>query len=141
MKDKKSLLKKLEYFKNIDLIDHLSRTTMECDDFENFLNSNKPNKNDFMFLDPPYDTEFSTYAKNEFGKDDQTRLANYLINECECYFMLIIKNTDFILSLYKDGQICKNGRKLKINKFNKKYLVSFQNRNNKNVEHLIITNY
>lgn len=139
--NKKSLLKKLEYFKNTDLINHLSNTTMKCDDFENFLKSNKPNKNDFMFLDPPYDTEFSTYAKNEFGKNDQVRLSNYLINECECYFMLVIKNTDFIFNLYKDGQLCRNGRKIKVNKFDKKYLVSFQNRNNKDVEHLIITNY
>ena len=35
-------------------------------------------KFDFIFLDPPYDTEFSTYAKNEFGKEDQIRLANFL---------------------------------------------------------------
>lgn len=139
--NKKSLSKKIEYFKNNILIEHLSNTTMECSDFEDFVKKHKPNNNDFMFLDPPYDTEFSTYAKNEFGKNDQIRLANYLINECECYFMLVIKNTDFILSLYKDGQLCKNGRTLRVRSFDKKYLVSFQNRNNKDVQHLIITNY
>lgn len=139
--NKKSLMKKLEYFKSIDLIQQLSKTTMGCDDFERFLKFNKPNKNDFMFLDPPYDTEFSTYANNEFGKNDQIRLAKYLINSCNCYFMLVIKNTDFICTLYKNGQLCKNGRTLKVRKFDKKYLVSFQNRNNKDVEHLIITNY
>ena len=29
------------------------------------------------FLDPPYDTDFSTYAQNEFGHEEQKRL-------CEC---------------------------------------------------------
>ena len=93
-----------------------------------------------MFLDPPYDTEFSTYAKNVFDKNDQERLADYLKQGCECYFMLIIKNTEFILDLYKN-QVDKNGREIKIQKFDKKYFVSFQNRNNKEAEHLIITNY
>ena len=93
-----------------------------------------------MFLDPPYDTEFSTYAKNTFGKGDQERLAEYLKQECECYFMLIIKNTDFILGLYENSTD-KFGREIKIARFDKKYFVSFQNRNNKEAEHLIITNY
>ena len=86
-----------------------------------------------MFLDPPYDTEFSTYAGNEFGKKDQIRLRDYLKNT-KAKFMLIIKNTDFIYNLYnQDGFFIKS--------FDKKYLVSIKNRNDKDVEHLIITNY
>lgn len=139
--NKKYLYKKIEYFSNKELLLHLSKTQIFCDDFENFLTSYKPKKDDFMFLDPPYDTEFNTYAKNLFEKHDQERLAKYLKTECDCAFMLIIKNTDFILSLYKDGECIKNGKRLKINRFDKKYFVSFQNRNNKEVEHLIITNY
>ena len=52
------------------------------------------------FLDPPYDTDFSTYAQNEFGHEEQKRL-------CECLkrtptkILLIIKNTDFIYELLK----------------------------------------
>ena len=88
---------------------------------------------DFIFLDPPYDTEFSTYAKNSFDKDDQARLANYLKNT-KAKFMLIIKNTGYIYELYKD-----NG--FNIMSFDKKYLVSFMNRNDKKSEHLLITNY
>ena len=91
-------------------------------------------KNDFIFLDPPYDTEFNTYARNTFDKADQKRLADYLQSECEAKFMLIIKSTPYILSLYKN-------KNLNIRVFDKKYLVSFMNRNNKNVQHLLITNY
>lgn len=60
-------------------------------DFYDFMNCYEPQKDDFVFLDPPYDSEFSTYAKNEFNKDDQARLANYLIKECKANFMIVIK--------------------------------------------------
>ena len=49
-------------------------------------------------------------------------------------FMLIIKNTGYIYELYKDSGF-------NIMSFDKKYLVSFMNRNNKNAKHLLITNY
>lgn len=139
--NKKSLSKKIDYFANMDLINHLQKTQMGCCDFEEFLQIYNPQLNDFMFLDPPYDTEFSTYANNTFDRKDQERLAKYLKTKCNCYFMLVIKKSDFILSLYVDGQLDKNGRKISINKFDKRYFVSFQNRNNKDAEHLLITNY
>ena len=49
--------------------------------------------------------------------------------------MLVIKYTPFIYSLYED----KKG--ISIKSFDKKYVVSFMNRNDKSAEHLIITNY
>lgn len=139
--NRKSLAKKIEYFTSKELISHLQNTQMGCLDFEAFLQEHTPSLNDFMFLDPPYDTEFSTYANNAFGKQDQDRLAEYLKTKCDCYFMLIIKKSNYILGLYKDGEFDKNGRPIRIGKFDKKYFVSFQNRNNKDAEHLVITNY
>lgn len=139
--NQKSLSKKIAYFQSEELISQLSKTTISSDDFEQFFSIYKPQKDDFIFLDPPYDSEFSTYAKNEFTKEDQIRLANFLIKQCPASFMLIIKNTDFILNLYPKGHICKNGQPLFVTKFDKKYFVSFQDRNNKHAEHLLITNY
>lgn len=132
--NRKSLNKKIEYYKSKPLHEKLSNTNIYNTDFEKFLNDTVPSKNDFIFLDPPYDTEFSTYAKNTFGKEDQKRLADYLINECKANWMLVIKSTPFILSLYEN-------KDLHIRIFDKKYLVSFMNRNNKDVQHLLITNY
>ncbi|MEA3314745.1 MAG: DNA adenine methylase, partial [Campylobacterota bacterium] len=132
--NRKNLSKKLDYLQTKTLINHLSKTNIDNMDFEDFFKKNKPTKNDFIFLDPPYDSEFSTYAKNEFTKDDQTRLANYLIKDCKAKWMMIIKNTDFIFDLYDKESI-------NINTFDKKYLVSFQNRNNKDAKHLLIRNY
>ena len=132
--NRKNLSKKLNYLKSQKLNKHLSKTIIENLDFEDFLNKYNPKKDDFIFLDPPYDSEFSTYAKNEFTKDDQIRLANYLINRCQAKWIMIIKNTDFIYRLYDRPNI-------NISFFDKKYLVSFQNRNNKNTKHLLIRNY
>ncbi len=33
---------------------------------------------DFVYADPPYDVEFTSYAKEGFGWDDQVRLAKWL---------------------------------------------------------------
>ncbi len=130
----KNFKKKIEYLKSDALQRHLSNTIIECMDFEDFFEKHIPTKNDFIFLDPPYDTEFSTYAGNEFNRKDQIRLANYLINKTKAKWMLVIKNTDFIFDLYSD-------KGLNIQSFDKTYLVSFMNRNNKKTEHLLIKNY
>jgi DNA adenine methylase len=132
--NRKNYSKKIDYLKTKELKSLLENTKIENLDFEDFFILHKPKKNDFVFLDPPYDSEFSTYAKNEFTRIDQERLANFMINKCEAKWMMIIKNTDFIFGLYDQ-------KGLNINSFDKKYLVSFMNRNDKDVEHLIITNY
>lgn len=139
--NKKSLAGKISYFQDKALTAHLEKTTIGNMDFYEFMNKYAPSKNDFVFLDPPYDSEFSTYAKNEFGKEDQARLADYLIHECRADFMLVIRNTDYIASLYPAGVETANGNTLHVTMFDKRYFVSFQDRNNKEAQHLLITNY
>ncbi len=124
----------INYLSSKRLRDYLSNTTVENLDFLQFLRKHTPSRDDFVFLDPPYDSNFSTYAKNTFGQDDQKRLSEYLKHECEAKWMLIIKHTDFIRMLYIDSG-------LNIRRFDKNYLVSFMNRNDKAAEHLLITNY
>ena len=131
--NRKEFVKKINYLSSKEIRQYMAETKIYCDDFESFLNKIEPKKDDFIFLDPPYDTEFSTYAKNEFVKQDQIRLCEYLKNT-KANIMLIIKNTEFIYDLY-------NTKEFKIKTFDKKYLVSFQNRNDKKTEHLLITNY
>lgn len=130
----KKLQKKLEYYRTDPVQAHFGKTNIFNLDFEEFLRQVEPCRDDFLFLDPPYDSEFSTYAQNPFTKADQERLASYLINDCASKWMVIIKNTDFIYNLY-------NHPGINIRMFDKKYLVSFMNRNNKDVTHLLITNY
>ncbi len=130
----KFLKKKLDYYRSSSLLNHFKGTRIFNLDFEDFLRTAQPAKDDFVFLDPPYDSEFSTYAQNAFTKEDQRRLADYMINECRAKWMMIIKNTEFIYGLYdKEG--------INIRTFDKEYLVSFMNRNEKKATHLLITNY
>ena len=131
--NRKDFKKKIDYLFSNEMISKLANTDIHCEDFEPFINNLNLTEDDFIFLDPPYDSDFSTYAQNEFGREDQKRL-------CECLkrtpakILLIIKNTDFIYNLY-------NNEHFNITSFDKKYIVSFMNRNDKDVEHLVITNY
>lgn len=131
----KYMKKKLDYYHSEPLKRHLEHTSIYNCDFEDFLKKTDPQENDFIFLDPPYDSDFSTYDKNVFNHEDHQRLANFLLKETKAKWMMIIKYTDFIYNLYKD----KEG--VNINAFEKKYLVSFMNRNDKKATHLLITNY
>jgi len=103
-------------------------------DFEEVFNNYKFSKEDFIFLDPPYDSNFSNYEKKSFGKKDQERLAKQLY-QTSGKFILIIKKTPFIFGLYK------NRKGIKIDKFEKKYLYNVKGRNNRDAEHLVIYNF
>lgn len=130
----KSLSSKIDYYKSKELLGYLKQTNFYVEDFLGFVGKLQLTENDFMFLDPPYDTTFSEYDKNSFEQQDQIRLAQYLINDCPCKFMIVIKKTDFIEKLYANHN-------LQIVEFDKNYFVSFKNRNKKNVKHLLIKNY
>lgn len=132
--NRKNFKKQTEYLRSTPVRSLLKRSQVESLDFEAFLQKHPPQSDDFIFLDPPYDTEFSTYARNTFDREDQARLAEYLIKDCPAKWMMVIKKTDFIADLYFD-------KGLNICSFDKKYLVSFMNRNDKDVRHLMIRNY
>jgi len=131
--NRKDFGKKIKYIKSQNLIEHLKKTEIYNLDFEEFFRVINLNEKDFMFLDPPYDSDFSDYVGVSFTSDDQKRLAKYLYST-KAKFMLVIKNTELIKELYLD-------KGFNILAFDKKYLVSFQNRNDKKAEHLLIKNY
>ena len=102
-------------------------------DFEALLSGIQLKSSDFIFLDPPYDSEFSEYDQNAFTKDDQKRLANFLISSV-AKWMVVIKETPFIREIYTHPQV-------KIVTFGKNYTYNVRGRNDRKVTHLIITNY
>ena len=131
--NKKSILTKVGVIKETGIPNYLKETTIGNQDFEQFLNSINLGAKDFVFLDPPYDSEFSEYAQNSFTKKDQERLAKWA-KKTKAKVMIVIKNTDFIFELY-------NKLGFNISSFDKKYMVNFNNRNDRKVKHLLITNY
>lgn len=109
-----------------------SGTELHCQDFEAFLDLVQPTEQDFIFLDPPYDTEFSDYEGAAFTRLDHARLA-LVLSRTKAKFLLIIKNTPYISGLYSQG--------FYITSFDKQYTYNVRSRNDRNAEHLIVTNY
>ena len=67
----KSFSNKINQIKDPKYQEYIKNTIISNNDFETFMKESKPQKGDFIFLDPPYDREFSEYAKNSYGKEDQ----------------------------------------------------------------------
>ena len=130
--NRKDFQKKVDYLLSDKIIAKLQSTEIYCEDFEDFMNRLDLTADDYIFLDPPYDTDFSTYAQNEFGHKEHKRLCDCL-KHTPAKILLIIKNTNFIYDLYKDD--------FNITSFDKKYMVSFMNRNYRDAKHLVVTNY
>lgn len=110
----------------------LRRTKLYCQDFEELLQGLELTERDFLFLDPPYDTDFSEYEGKAFDREDQRRLAEFL-KHTKAQFLLVIKNTSYIYSLYCE----ENFRMLS---FDNHYLYNMRSRNERVAEHLLITN-
>ena len=104
-------------------------------DFEEAVKDAK--KGDFIYFDPPYDSEtstFNSYTEEGFGKEQQARLARVFkeLDARGCYVMLSNHNTTLVNELYKDYNIHVISAKRNIN--------SNGNKRGK-VEEVIVTNY
>lgn len=127
----KNLKSKIDNMFNHDIETVFRTTDIYSMDFEKFIASQNLSEDDFMFLDPPYDTDFSDYEGKDFSHSDQERLSAVL-KKTLAKFILVIKNTDFIFNLY-DGWA-------NILSFDNHYTYNVRSRNDRKTEHLIITN-
>ncbi len=130
----KDFSNKVDYVFSKSVKEIFKNTSIKNYDFEKIFDNYKLIKKDFIFLDPPYDTDFSSYEKRSFDRKDQERLAKCLYTT-KAKFLLIIKKTPFIYNLYNKK------RGLKIDKFDKTYLYNVKGRNDRDVKHLVIYNY
>lgn len=128
----KDLKAKIEHMYSEEIHAVFQNTSFSRGDFEAFLGTLNLTKRDFIFLDPPYDTDFSDYEGKAFTKADQERLAE-LLKRTPARFLLVIKNTEFIYNLYKEDFF--------IQSFENQYTYNVRSRNQRKVEHLLITNY
>ena len=129
--NKKDFGAKIDRMYREEVLSLLGRTQLCCEDFETFVNRLDLSGKDFLFLDPPYDTDFSDYEGKSFGQEDHRRLAA-MLDRTPAKFLLVIKNTDFISKLY--------GEKFRILHFDNRYAYNMRSRNDRDAEHLIITN-
>ena len=132
--------KKVNTYEGSNLITVSNYLTMNdikilCCDFEEAVKDAK--KGDFIYFDPPYDSDtstFNSYTETGFDKDEQRRLAKVFkeLDQRGCYVMLSNHNTKLINELYKDYNIHHIEAKRNINSNGKK---------RGKVEEVIITNY
>lgn len=111
----------------------LARTTILQGGFETvFQNYNSPNN--FMFLDPPYDSTFTDYGYCSFGQEEHRQLAK-CFKETSIRCLMIIGKTDFISELYRDYIVAEYPKKYRFK------LHSGRVGDEINVMHLVIKNY
>ena len=111
----------------------LGRTEILNKGFD-YIFENYNDENNFMFLDPPYDSEFTDYGYCQFGKEEQKKLA-LLFKNTSIKCLMVIGKTKFIEELY-NGYI--------VGEYDKKYRFKlYDNRigDEINTKHLIIKNY
>ena len=111
----------------------LKKTEILNKSFE-YIFENYNNENNFMFLDPPYDSEFTDYGYCQFGKKEQLILAN-LFKETKIKCLMIIGKTDYISELYKDYIVDEYEKKYKFKIYDGRIGDEI------NTKHLIIKNY
>ncbi len=131
--NKKDFGKKIGQLFSQKTMQRFRNTDIHCEDFEGFLGRIDANEKDFIFLDPPYDSDFSDYEGNKFTLEDQKRLASCLQFTASS-FILIIKDTDFIFNLYKSF------KNVSVLRFDKQYTYNVRSRNDRTATHLLITN-
>lgn len=92
-------------------------------------------KDDFMFLDPPYDCVFSDYGnvehKDGFDERNHIELANKY-KDLECKALMVIGRTPLTEKLY--GEMI-------VDEYGKSYAVNIRNRFKSEASHILISNY
>ncbi len=129
----KDIQKKIDYLSADSVFSKLKNADIYNMDYRKFLDSFRFNKNDFMFVDPPYHCSFSKYDKQDFDVNAQERLAQYLMT-FKGKFMLVVQYTDLIKELYQSDRI-------RISLYDKKYRFNIKGRFNRSVQHALMTNY
>jgi DNA adenine methylase len=111
--------------------DLLKRTTIHNYSYDLIFDYYNSNDN-FMFLDPPYDSAFSNYGMFEFQRDKHLELFNKFTstnNKC----LIVIGRTDFTYSLYKYYIV---------ETYEKNYSFKIHsNRVNESAKHIVCVNY
>jgi DNA adenine methylase len=131
--NRKFMTEKLAHFTSKRVIAKFSAAKIDSMDFADFLSQHRPESGDFIFVDPPYDSNFSEYGNSRFGPEDHRRLAQFLL-ATPANWMLVIKPTELVLDLYGD-------KGLTMLAANKTYVWTIKERNVREVIHLMITNY
>ena len=95
----------------------------------------KANKEDFVFLDPPYTRKFQQYSPyGVFGNDEHNKLSRWF-KEATSPSLIILNKDDFTYDLYSDYIV---------EEYNKRYSIQYRRRmkpSDSNSVHFVAINY
>lgn len=123
---------------NTDLLtknhsDLLEKTKIMVGDYQKVFSSAM--KDDFIFLDPPYDCVFSDYGNEEtkdgFSEEMHRKLASDFY-KLKCKALMVIGKTDLTMELYGNNVIAE---------YEKSYSVNIRNRFKSVANHILVANY
>ncbi len=128
--NKKSFKKKVNYMFSYIVTDLLKNTEIYNLDFRDFFKNFQINEKDFIFIDPPYLSEFCNYENKHFKEKEHIEIVN-ILNSLECMYLVIVEYNLFSKKIYSN---------LKGEKFfiKDKYTYSIKGRNNRDVIYLLI---
>lgn len=136
--DKKSLTTKINYWFSDEVVSLLQRTEKHTLSFEQLFSRIGLRSDDFIFLDPPYDTEFSDYDQFSFARKQQEDLAEWYA-KLPCPALMIIGKTSLTQKLYRDAKRANSD--IIIEEYEKVYSYNVRGRNSREITHLAIRNY
>ena len=111
----------------------LSDTDIRLTSYENIFEEFNSSDN-FMFLDPPYDSTFTDYGYCEFGKEHHKKLAE-CFKKTKCKALMVVGKSELMLEEYNDYIV---------DRYDKNYLFRIHSGrigDEINNEHLVIKNY
>lgn len=130
----KNLREKVDHLRSDAVVAKLKRLNLSALDFADFLDCFEFCQEDFMFVDPPYDSSFSKYDTVDFAEQDQRRLAEALVRFTG-RFMLVCKATPLIEDLYHGAE------HLRVHHYEYQYKFNIKGRFPRSSTHAMITNY
>ena len=94
---------------------------------------------DLVFLDPPYDSEFSAYAGRAFGEAEQRALGEAVAG-LDCRVLGIMKATPLVREIYQQAAAAwsSRGRTLRLSEYAKTYGYNVRGRNDRAATHLLL---
>lgn len=114
------------------LTDRLQNSSFDSGDFEDFLHRRAVGAGDFVFLDPPYDKQFSSYDGRSFGPEDHRRLAAWMARS-RARTLLVVSDSPFIRETYASIQGAL------VEQFDKRYAYGIKGRFSQKATHLAIS--
>ena len=130
----KNLRGKVDYLHSGEVRTKMKQLTLHTLDFGVFLDQFDFNHDDFMFVDPPYDTSFSKYGCSDFDTSDQIRLSEHL-KKFKGRFLLVCKLTPLTEKLYTQHH------NFQVLYYNCRYKFNIKGRFPRESVHIRVTNY